>query len=95
MLFRSLYDARSDIAKIIHLGPTCNVFNLVIYDSATALRDFRDIKTLDFNHKIAFPMSDYEAGEFLEQSRLIRELAPHLGYYHNGRKGKRFIPYKL
>lgn len=90
-----LYDARSDIAKIIHLGPTCNVFNLVIYDSATALRDFRDIKTLDFNHKIAFPMSDYEAGEFLEQSRLIRELAPHLGYYHNGRKGKRFIPYKL
>lgn len=90
-----LYDARSDIARIVHLGPTCNVFNLVMYDSASALRDFREIKTLDFNHKIAFPMSDYEAGEFLEQPRLIRELAPHLGYYHNGRKGKRFIPYKL
>lgn len=90
-----LYDAREDIAKIIHLGPTCNVFNLVIYDSASALRDFREIKTSDFNHKIAFPMSDYEAGEFLDQPRLIRELAAHLGYYHNGRFGNRFIPYKL
>ena len=88
------YDARDDVVKIIHLGPTCNVFNLVIYDSATALRDFRDVKTLDFNHKIAFPMSDYEAGEFLEQPRLIRELSGQLGYYHNGRHGNRFIPYK-
>lgn len=90
-----MYDARDDIARIIHLGPTCNVFNLVIYDSATALRDFREVKTLDFNHKIAFSMSDYEAGEFLDQPRLIRELAGHLGYYHNGRHGNRFVPYKL
>lgn len=91
----NLYDAREDIARIIHMGPTCNVFNLVIYDSASALRDFRDVKTSDFNHKIAFPMSDYEAGEFLDQPRLIRELAGHLGYYHNGRSGNRFIPYKI
>ena len=90
-----LYDARNDIARIIHLGPTCNVFNLVIYDSASALRDFREVKTLDFNHKIAFPMSDYEAGEFLDQPRLIRELSGQLAYYHNGRSGNRFVPYKL
>ena len=90
-----LYDARNDIARIIHLGPTCNVFNLVIYDSASALRDFREVKTLDFNHKIAFPMSDYEAGEFLDQPRLIRELSGQLAYYHNGRAGNRFVPYKL
>lgn len=90
-----LYNAREDIARLIHLGPTCNVFHLVIYDSASALRDFREVKTSDFNHKIAFPMSDYEAGEFLDQPRLIRELAGHLGYYHNGRSGNRFIPYKL
>lgn len=49
-----LYDARNDIVRIIHLGPTCNVFNLVIYDSASALRDFREVKTLDFNHKLHF-----------------------------------------
>lgn len=91
----NLYDARDDIARIIHLGPTCNIFNFVIYDSASALRDFREVKTSDFNHKIAFQMSDYEAGEFLEQPRLIRDLAEHLGYYHNGRSGSRFIPYKL
>lgn len=90
-----LYDARTDIARLIHLGPTCNIFHLVIYDSASALRDFREVKTSDFNHKIAFAMSDYEAGEFLDQPRLIRELAGHLGYYHNGRFGNRFIPYKL
>ena len=89
------YDAREDIAKLIHLGPTCNVYHFVIYDSATALRDFREVKTSDFNHKIAFQMSEYEAGEYLDQPRAIRELPEHLGYYHNGRNGKRFIPYKL
>lgn len=90
-----LYDAREDIARLIHMGPVSNIFHLVIYDSALALRDFRDVKTSDFIHKIAFPMSEYEAGEFLEQSRRIRELADYLGYYYNGRQGKRFIPYKL
>ena len=57
--------------------------------------NIKEVKTLDFNHKIAFPMSDYEAGEFLDQPRLIRELSGQLAYYHNGRAGNRFVPYKL
>lgn len=90
-----IYNARADIAKVVHLGPINNIFNFVIYDSASALRDFREVRTADFNHKIAFAMSDYEAGEFLDQPRLIRDLSEGQGYYHNGRNGRRFIPYGL
>ena len=90
-----LYNAREDIARIIHIGPSRNLFNLVIYDSAISLRDFREVKTSDFRHKIAFSMSDGEAGDYLDRSNLIRNLPEHMAYYHNGRRGRKFVPYKL
>ena len=90
-----LYNACEDITRILHLGPTRNVYNLVIYDTAAALKDFRGARTSDFNHKIAFAMSDNEASEFLDRSNLIRTLPEHMAYYYNGRMGKKFIPYKL
>ena len=90
-----LYNACEDIGKILHLGPTRNIYNLVIYDSAAALKDFRGARVSDFNHKIAFGMSDNEASEFLDRSNLIRTLPMHMAYYYNGRAGKKFIPYRL
>lgn len=90
-----VYNAREDISRIIHMGPSRNVFNLVIYDTASSLRDFREVKNSDFKHKIAFAMSDNEAGDFLDRSNLIRDLPEHMAYYHNGRMGRKFIPYKL
>lgn len=90
-----VYNARDDISRIIHIGPSRNVFNMVIYDSAASLRDFREVKTSDFKHKIAFPMSDNEAGDYLDRANLIRNLPEHMAYYHNGRAGRKFIPYKI
>lgn len=90
-----LYNAANDISKILHLGPTRNVYNMVIYDSAAALKDFRGARISDFNHKIAFVMSDNEASDFLERSNLIRSMPERMAYYYNGRSGKKFIPYKL
>ena len=90
-----VYNARDDISRIIHMGPGRNVFNMVIYDSAVSLRDFREVKTSDFKHKIAFAMSDNEAGDYLDRASLIRNLPEHMAYYYNGRAGRKFIPYKL
>ena len=90
-----LYNACDDITRIIHLGPTRNVFNLVIYDSAAALKDFRGVKITDFNHRVAFAMSENEASDFLERGGLIRQLPENMAFYYNGRTGYRFIPYKL
>lgn len=90
-----LYNACDDIAKLIHLGPTRNIFNMVVYDSAAAIRDFREIRITDFNHKIAFVMSDNEALDFLERSNLIRTMSENMAFYYNGRNGKKFVPYKL
>jgi hypothetical protein len=90
-----LYNAGDDIAKLIHLGPTRNIYNLVIYDSAVSLKDYREVKTTDFNHKIAFAMSENEASDYLERANLIRGLGDHMAYYYNGRYGRKFIPYKL
>jgi hypothetical protein len=90
-----LYNAAEDITRIIHLGPTRNIYNMVIYDSAAALRDFRGARISDFNHKIAFVMSDNEASDFLERSNLLRMMPERMACYYNGRTGRKFIPYKL
>lgn len=90
-----LYNACEDIVRLIHMGPTRNIYHMVIYDTAAALRDFREVKVSDFNHRIAFSMSESEAGDFLERSALIRGLPEELAFYYNGRSGKKFIPYKL
>ena len=90
-----LYNACDDIEKIIHIGPSRNVYNLVIYDTAAALKDFRGARTSDFGHKIAFAMSDNDASDFLERSNLVRTLPVTMAFYYDGRSGKRFIPYKL
>lgn len=90
-----IYNAREDISRIIHMGPGRNVYNFVIYDSASALRDFREVKTSDFKHKVAFAMSDNEASDYLDKSNLIRSLSENMAYYHDGRVGRKFIPYKL
>lgn len=90
-----IYNAREDISRIVHIGPSRNVFNMVIYDSAISLRDFREVKASDFRHKIAFPMDDSEAGDYLDRSNLIRNLPDYMAYYYNGRVGRRFIPYKM
>lgn len=90
-----LYNACEDIEKILHIGPTRNVYNLVIYDTSAALKDFRGAKTSDFGHKIAFAMSDNDASDFLDRSNLIRTLPNNMAFYYDGRSGKKFIPYKL
>lgn len=90
-----LYNASDDIVKLIHLGPVRNMFNMVVYDSAVSIRDFREVKISDFNHKIAFVMSDNEASDFLERSNLIRTMSENMAFYYNGRTGRKFIPYKL
>ncbi len=90
-----LYNACDDISKIIHIGPSRNIYNFVIYDTSAALKDFRGAKVGDFVHKIAFSMSDDEASDYLGSSRYIRELPENLAFYYNGRNGKKFIPYKL
>lgn len=92
---RYLYNAREDIARIIHIGPSRNVYHMVVYDTAASLRDFREVKTGEFKHKIAFAMSDSEAGDYLDRANLIRELPEEMAYYHNGRAGKKFVPYSL
>ena len=90
-----LYNASEDIEKIVHLGPARNVYNFVVYDTALALRDFRGVKATDFNHKIAFVMSDNEALEFLERSSMIRSMPENMAFYYNGRNGQKFVPYQL
>lgn len=90
-----LYNAREDIEKILHIGPTRNIYNLVFYDTSAALKDFRGAKTSDFGHKIAFAMSDNDASDFLDRSNLIRTLPTTMAFYYDGRAGKKFIPYKL
>lgn len=90
-----LYNARDDIEKILHIGPTRNIYNLVFYDTSAALKDFRGAKTSDFGHKIAFAMSDNDASDFLDRSNLIRTLPATMAFYYDGRAGKKFIPYKL
>lgn len=91
----NLYNACEDIEKILHIGPTRNIYNFVIYDTSAALKDFRGAKTSDFGHKIAFAMSDNEASDFLDRSNLIRTLPVTMAFYYDGRSGKKFIPYKL
>ncbi len=91
----NLYNACDDIEKILHIGPTRNIYNFVIYDTSAALKDFRGARTSDFGHKIAFAMSDNDAGDFLDRSNLIRTLPTTMAYYYDGRSGKKFIPYKL
>lgn len=90
-----LYNACDDIAKILHTGPSRNVYNYVVYDTSAALKDFRGARVTDFVHKIAFCMSEDDASDFLGSSRMIRELPENLGFYYNGRFGKKFVPYKL
>lgn len=91
----NFYNACEDIEKIIHIGPTRNIYNLVIYDTSAALKDFRGAKTSDFGHKIAFAMGDNEAADFLDRSNLLRTLPSSMAFYYDGRSGKKFIPYKL
>ncbi len=91
----NLYNACEDIEKIIHIGPTRNIYNLVIYDTSAALKDFRGAKTSDFGHKIAFAMGDNEAADFLDRSNLLHTLPVSMAFYYDGRAGKKFIPYKL
>lgn len=91
----NLYNACDDIEKILHIGPTRNIYNFVIYDTSAALKDFRGAKTSDFGHKIAFAMSDNEAADFLDRGNLIRTLPVNMAFYYDGRAGKKFIPYKL
>lgn len=90
-----LYDAREDITRLVHYGPSRNIYHMVFYDTAASLRDFRGIKNDDFVHKIAFSMSENEAADFLEKSSLIRSMPEHMAFYYNGRSGKKFIPYKF
>lgn len=91
----NLYNACEDIEKILHIGPTRNIYNVVIYDTSAALKDFRGARTSDFGHKIAFAMGDNEAADFLDRSNLIRTLPVTMAFYYDGRAGKKFIPYKL
>lgn len=90
-----LYNACDDIAKILHIGPSRNIYNFVVYDTSAALKDFRGARIADFGHKIAFCMSDDDASDYLGSSRMIRELQENLAFYYNGRHGKKFVPYKL
>lgn len=91
----TLYNACEDIEKILHIGPTRNIYNLVIYDTSAALKDFRGARTSDFGHKIAFAMSDNDASDFLDRSNLIRTLPVTMAFYYDGRAGKKFIPYRF
>lgn len=91
----NLYDARDDIQRILHIGPTRNIYNMVIYDTAAALKDFKGAKTSDFGHKIAFSMGDNEAADYLDRGNLLRTLSKSMAFYFDGRSGKKFIPYKL
>lgn len=90
-----LYNACDDIAKVLHIGPSRNIYNFVVYDTSAALKDFRGARVTDFVHKIAFCMSDDDASDYLGSSRMIRELTENLAFYYNGRNGKKFVPYKL
>lgn len=88
-----IYNACEDIARLIHIGPSRNVYNMVVYDSGMALKDFREVKITDFNHRIAFNMSENEAMEVVERYSLLRDMADNMALYFNGRSGRKFIPY--